>query len=71
MLLVGGGILTHGIPALHHGVEQVAHASGAAAAVVGLVLQALVGVVAGAVIAGGVHVARMVVPRGAHAPKAE
>jgi hypothetical protein len=71
MLLVGGGILAHGLPGLHHVVEDVAHATGALAPVVGLVLQAVVGIVAGALTAGVVHVARMVVGRGLHAPQAE
>jgi len=64
MLLVGGGILTHGFPGLHHGVEQIAHVTGALAPVVVLVLQAVVGIVAGALAAAVVHVVRLVTRRG-------
>jgi predicted DNA repair protein MutK len=67
MLLVGGGILTHGVPPLHHAVEGIAHAGGALAPVVGLVVQALVGVAAGALAAAGVRVVRRVLGRGSHA----
>jgi predicted DNA repair protein MutK len=55
MFLVGGGILTHGVPLLHHGIEALAQAAGAApalggvlAALVPSLLAALVGVIAGA-----------------------
>jgi predicted DNA repair protein MutK len=56
MFLVGGGILTHGVPALHHGIEALAEA--AARLPAGPVLAALtpslvdagVGVVAGALV---------------------
>ncbi|NWE30146.1 DUF808 domain-containing protein [Pseudomonas gingeri] len=50
MFLVGGGILTHGVPALHHWVEGVAAATGGFAVVMPTLLNALVGVVAGAVV---------------------
>jgi len=49
MFLVGGGILTHGVPALHHAIEEVAHkAGGVLGALVPTLLDALTGVVAGA-----------------------
>jgi uncharacterized protein len=62
MFLVGGGILTHGVPALHHGIEALvsagAHARAAAGPVVSallpLLLDALVGIAAGAVVLAGV-----------------
>jgi predicted DNA repair protein MutK len=51
MFLVGGGILTHGVPALHHAIEQLAAGAGAVlGAVLPLLADALVGIVAGAVI---------------------
>ena len=57
MFLVGGGILVHGVPALHHGIEAVAAGVPAAAWLVGLLADALVGIAAGfivvAVVMGG------------------
>jgi predicted DNA repair protein MutK len=40
MFMVGGGILTHGIPLVHHAIEQYAEVAGAVAGV-GLVLKVL------------------------------
>lgn len=48
MFLVGGGILVHGVPALHHAVEAVAARAGALAFGVPLAGDALAGLVAGA-----------------------
>lgn len=48
MFLVGGGILVHGVPALHHAVEAVAARAGALAFGVPLASDALAGLVAGA-----------------------
>ena len=48
MFLVGGGILAHGVPALHHAVEALARAAGALGAVVPLLADAVVGIAAGA-----------------------
>jgi predicted DNA repair protein MutK len=51
MFLVGGGILTHGVPALHHAIEQWAAAAGNVTGTLGSMLaDALVGVVAGALV---------------------
>ncbi len=57
MFLVGGGILTHGIPALHHAIEAAAQALAATPGVGGLlgalaplVLDGLTGIVAGALV---------------------
>ena len=47
MFMVGGGILTHGLPFLHHAIEQLAGQAGAFAVVVGLALDIAVGIVAG------------------------
>ena len=48
MFLVGGGILAHGVPALHHAVEALAQAAGALGAVLPLLADAVVGIAAGA-----------------------
>jgi predicted DNA repair protein MutK len=56
MFLVGGGILTHGVPVLHHGVEGLQHAAqgwplgGVAAWFAAPVANAVVGLVAGALV---------------------
>jgi len=50
MFTVGGGILAHGIGAVHHGIEQWAALTGAWHGVAGFVLQAVFGVAAGAVL---------------------
>ncbi|PTL83230.1 DUF808 domain-containing protein [Vitiosangium sp. GDMCC 1.1324] len=71
MFLVGGGILTHGIAALHHAIESMAHHAGEVSGLGGLlealtpmVANALVGIVAGAVALGGVSVGKRVLSRG-------
>jgi predicted DNA repair protein MutK len=62
MFLVGGGILTHGVPWLHHGIEVAAGAVAAMPALGGIfaaltpsLANALVGVVAGALVLLGVN----------------
>lgn len=52
MFLVGGGILTHGIPVLHHAIEALAAHGGVASGLVAMLLDGLVGVLAGAVALG-------------------
>ncbi|AKU99496.1 Membrane protein, putative [Labilithrix luteola] len=51
MFLVGGGILTHGIPPLHHGIERIEHMTRGWGSGIGAlgshVLEALTGVVGG------------------------
>jgi hypothetical protein len=55
MFLVGGGILTHGIPLLQHAIEQLAQMSGSlGGALVPMALNAVAGVVAGAMVLAGV-----------------
>ena len=61
MFLVGGGILTHGLPWLHHGIEVLAQAAGGLPALGGVLAvlapslgHVLVGVVAGALVLLGV-----------------
>jgi len=48
MFMVGGGILTHGIPPVHHAIAEAAAASGVVGGVVALALDVLFGVAAGA-----------------------
>ena len=54
MFMVGGGILTHGVPAAHHWVEGVAASSaqwlGVVSAIVPTLLNAVAGIIAGAVV---------------------
>ncbi|AWI81396.1 MAG: DUF808 domain-containing protein [Betaproteobacteria bacterium HGW-Betaproteobacteria-13] len=56
MFMVGGGILTHGVPLLHHGIAHAAEVMGAVAGIGGvlgvvtpLVLDVVVGIIAGAI----------------------
>jgi len=50
MFLVGGSILEHGIPALHHALDEAAAETGAWRPLCALLLEAAVGVVAGSVL---------------------
>jgi len=50
MFLVGGSILEHGIPQLHHAAEAFTGEGGAASVVKGMLFDGLVGVIAGAVL---------------------
>ncbi|MFZ4539320.1 DUF808 domain-containing protein [Propionivibrio sp.] len=68
MFLVGGGILTHGVPALGHGIEQLAQAGGAVPGVgyvlqmtVPLALNAVVGIIVGALVLAVVSLAKRLV----------
>jgi predicted DNA repair protein MutK len=47
MFLVGGGIITHGVPFFHHFVEELSHGAGLVAAVAPTLLSATVGIVVG------------------------
>ena len=47
MFLVGGGIISHGIPAVEHWIAGVAKASGVFEVVVPMALNGLLGVIAG------------------------
>ena len=59
MFLVGGGILAHGVPALHHGIEALAaQAAPVPGALVEMLGNALVGVVAGGVVLAVVSLVR-------------
>ncbi len=48
MFLVGGSILVHGIPALHHAIEGVAGLAGSVGALASMALEAVIGIVGGA-----------------------
>ena len=68
MFLVGGGILSHGIAPLHHAIENFSQgAGGLAAALLPLLADALVGLLAGALVLGAVTlVQRLRGPRPVH-----
>ncbi|WP_019411538.1 DUF808 domain-containing protein [Pseudomonas psychrophila] len=61
MFLVGGGILTHGVPVLHHWIEGVAQNAtpllGSVSVIVPTLLNAVAGIIAGAVVLAVVNVA--------------
>ncbi len=63
MFLVGGGIIAHGVPALHALVERLAAQPGALGLLAPTAIDALAGVVVGALITGVVALARRLVPR--------
>ena len=71
MFLVGGGILVHGVPALHHAVEGVAAVAlqwpvgGLWQVLVANALNAVIGIVAGAVVLAGVLLVQRVRGNGA------
>jgi len=58
MFLVGGGILVHGLPVLHHAVETIAPASGVLAVLVPLLADALIGIAIGALVLGAISATR-------------
>jgi hypothetical protein len=69
MFLVGGGILVHGVPAIHHVIlEAVKGLGGLAQAVLPTLADGLLGVLAGAVVLGVVTVVQRLrgAPTGAH-----
>lgn len=49
MFLVGGGILSHGFPPVHHGIELLANMAGSLSGLISMLLDAVLGIVAGAV----------------------
>jgi hypothetical protein len=64
MFLVGGGILVHGAAPLERAIERFAHDAGAGlGTLVPLLLDALVGVVAGALVLGAVTLAQRLARR--------
>ncbi|MEP7157657.1 MAG: DUF808 domain-containing protein [Betaproteobacteria bacterium] len=57
MFLVGGGILTHGVPALHHAIEGFSRGAGEFfAGTIALLADGLIGILAGALVLGAVTV---------------
>ncbi|SFY39096.1 hypothetical protein SAMN03159316_5298 [Pseudomonas sp. NFR02] len=50
MFMVGGGILTHGVPVVHHWIETVSQSTGALAWLMPTLLNAMVGIIAGGVV---------------------
>ena len=60
MFMVGGGILTHGIPPLHHWIEKVAH-GGLLGAILPTLLDILVGLIAGAIVLGIVTLGKKII----------
>jgi predicted DNA repair protein MutK len=63
MFLVGGGILTHGIPSVHHAVSMITPQHGAASVLLPLLINAGVGIVAGAGLLAGITLVRRLVHR--------
>ena len=64
MFLVGGGILTHGIPALHHAIEGLSAAAGSVlGAVTPLLADAVVGLITGALVLAVVTLAKKMFSR--------
>jgi uncharacterized protein len=63
MFMVGGGILVHGWPWLHHAAQALAQPLGAWAVVGTALLDALAGVAAGAVVLGGWTAVQKLLPR--------
>ncbi len=64
MFLVGGGILTHGIPALHHWIEEFAKGLGSPlSAIAPTLLDGVVGIIAGAVVLAVVIAVKKLLPK--------
>jgi uncharacterized protein len=77
MFLVGGGILSHGVARIHHAIEAIAAGASAVAGIGGVLevlvtmaLDGLIGIVAGAIVLGGVLAYRRVFVREKAAPPA-
>jgi hypothetical protein len=52
MFLVGGGILSHGLPPVHHAFEQLSQATGPLSGAVAMLLDGVLGLAAGALVLG-------------------
>jgi hypothetical protein len=63
MFMVGGGILTHGLPIAHHWIEGVASAAGGLSVIVPTLLNAIAGIIAGAIVVGVVSAVSKVWPK--------
>ncbi|HZX28992.1 MAG TPA: DUF808 domain-containing protein, partial [Telluria sp.] len=62
MFMVGGSIVLHGVPALYHSLDRMAHAAGAPGLLM-MAADALAGLVTGAVVLGVVHVVQRLLRR--------
>jgi len=60
MFMVGGGILAHGIPPVHHAIEGAAHATGALEPLTSALGSGIAGVIAGAIVLAVVSVVQRV-----------
>lgn len=60
MFMVGGGILAHGIPAVHHAIEGAAHATGALEPLTSALGSGIAGVIAGGIVLAGVSAVQRV-----------
>lgn len=69
MFMVGGGILVHGIPGAHDQIHTLAHGAGMMKNVLPLLLDVLVGIVAGASALAGLNLARRFLSRFSGAPR--
>ena len=63
MFLVGGGILVHGIEPLQHAIDDLTKSVGALGGALALLLDAVAGIVAGALVLAGLTLGRRVVAR--------
>lgn len=63
MFLVGGGILTHGVPLLHHWAELLAATAGAVGTVATLLFDAIAGIVAGGIVLAVITLGKRVISR--------
>ncbi|WP_165680609.1 DUF808 domain-containing protein [Metapseudomonas otitidis] len=64
MFLVGGGILTHGIPAAHEPIHHLAEAAGSMGVAVPTLVNGVVGILAGAVVLMGVSLVKKAFGKG-------
>jgi uncharacterized protein len=71
MFLVGGGILAHGIPPLHHLSESLAAAAGGIGAIIPTLVDGVTGVVAGAILVAGLNLVQRVRQRFKKPPAAD
>lgn len=63
MFMVGGSILSHGIPPVHHGIEHLAAEAGAIGWALSLLLDVIVGLIGGALALGIVSLASRLKPK--------
>ena len=67
MFLVGGGILAHGVPSLHHAIEDMSKAAGEQlAGTMAMLADGLIGILAGALVLGAVTIGARLFRKGGH-----